>query len=96
MDRKKAKYVNVRDTLSLHLNDGTITRFHPSIGFSSTGHKEDVILESCSETKGVNKATVGGSPFFTCIFQLFMNWGVLISFTPFEVDFLVILNAIPS
>lgn len=74
--------------MSLYSDFDMIARFFQDIGFSSIGHKEE-ILEPCSEIKRANMATVGGS--FAYYFYLYLpiihKLEVLIPFTPFEEDF---------
>lgn len=97
MARKKSKYVHVRDIMSLYSDSNMIAQFRQDIGFSSTEHKKDVILEPCSETERANMATSGGSstPSFYMHLAVIHEFRVLTPFMPFEENFLATVNVAP-
>lgn len=98
MDKKNTKCVHVWDIVSLYSNSDMINRFSQGIGFSSTWHKEDLILEPCSEMERANMKTVGKSstPYFYFHLHAIHDLGVLVPFTLFEVDFFKTVNVAPS
>lgn len=98
MDRKKEKYVHIRDIVSLYSNFDMIKKFHQGIGFSSTGRDQNVVIEPCSKTKRANMTTTDGSsaPCFYFYLLVIHELGVLIPFTSFEEDFLATINVPPS
>lgn len=93
-----AKCFNVQDFASLDSNKEKVTSFHWEIRLSNIGHQNDVIFELRYEGEMANITIFDGSP--TPYFYLHLHdihdLGVLIPFTPFEVEFLVIENGVTS
>lgn len=84
--------------MSLYSSSYMIARFSQGIGFSNTRHRENIILEPYSKLERANMATTCGSstPYFYLHLPVIYELGILIPFTPFEVDFLVTINVTPS
>lgn len=95
---KNAKCVHLQDIVFLYSDLDKITRFRQNIRFSSTRHKEDVILEPCSEMKKANMDNFGGlsAPYFYLHLPAIHELGILIPFVPFEAYFLATTNFAPS
>lgn len=74
-----------------------IKRFHQGIGFYNTWCEDNKVLEPYSKMDIANMATVGGphSPYFHSYLHVIHELGVLILFTPFEVDLLEFIDVAP-
>lgn len=98
MTRKNVKRIYFQYIECLYIYLDMIESFYRNIRFPSIGPIEDVILESCLETKRDNMAYLGG--LFTSHFCLHVpvihELDVLIPFAPFEADFLETTNVSPS
>lgn len=90
------KHVHVRDIVSLYSDSNMIIGFCRNIRFSSKWNEEDVILKPSSETERDNTDTLGGLyiPNFHLHLPVIHQLGVLITFAPFKLAFLMTANVV--
>lgn len=98
MARKKAKYVHVRDIVSLYSSSNMIKRFCQGIGFSSIWREEDKVLEPCSKMERANMVTMGRPYSSHFYFHLLVihKLRVIVPLKSFKVNFLATTNISPS
>lgn len=84
--------------MSLYSNSDMINEFRSDIRFSSTEREEDMVLESClgKERHNMDTSDEPFYPYFYLHLLVIHELWVLIPFTSFDGDFLVIINVVPS
>lgn len=92
------KCFNVKDFVSMYSSEERITDFCWKIRLPNIGHKDDMILESCSKEGRANMASLDYMyyPYFYLHLYVIQDLRILILFTLFELELLVTANIISS
>lgn len=98
MGKKNINFIHAQDIASSYSNFGMNDKFRQGIKFYSTRGEEYVILDPCSTTERARMNTISETYvlYFYFYLHIILELGVLIPFTLFEVEFLLVFKAAPS
>lgn len=98
MGKKNINFIHAQDIASSYSDFSMNDRFRQGIKFYSTGGEDDVILNPCSTIERARMNTISETYvlYFYFYLHVILELGVLIPFTLFEVEFLLVVKAAPS
>ncbi|KAI5408326.1 hypothetical protein KIW84_054233 [Lathyrus oleraceus] len=94
---RKTASIHVRDITSLYSTVDMIDKFHHGILFSNIRRERVVLMDYCSKGERADMDTFGDpyALYFYLHLPIIHDFGVLISFSYFEIEFLIAANVAP-